>query len=99
MAWRGGKGTGKRRGHWSARMAWGAQMRTTTGALESQDGVGERGEGGRRAMLRFEVSDTGVGINQEAQARLFQPFTQVHFSQGSLLYYFIANKDRSGAPH
>ncbi|TMB12721.1 MAG: response regulator [Deltaproteobacteria bacterium] len=30
--------------------------------------------------LRFEVSDTGVGIAPEAQGRLFQPFTQVDAS-------------------
>lgn len=32
------------------------------------------------AQIRFVVSDTGIGIPQEAQSKLFQPFTQVDAS-------------------
>ncbi len=35
------------------------------------EGVGER------ARLRFEVQDTGIGMDEAQQARLFQPFEQV----------------------
>ena len=30
----------------------------------------------QRIVLRFEVTDTGIGLSQTARARLFQPFTQ-----------------------
>ncbi|MGH7534475.1 MAG: ATP-binding protein, partial [Gemmatimonadales bacterium] len=33
-----------------------------------------------RVVVRFEVADTGIGITPEAQARLFQPFTQADSS-------------------
>ena len=36
--------------------------------------------GGDSATIRFEVSDTGIGIPASAQAKLFQPFTQVDAS-------------------
>jgi signal transduction histidine kinase/ActR/RegA family two-component response regulator len=35
---------------------------------------------GDQVMLRFEVSDTGIGLDPVQQARLFQPFTQADTS-------------------
>jgi len=38
--------------------------------------VARQSERDRRALLRFTIRDTGIGIASEAQSRLFQPFTQ-----------------------
>jgi signal transduction histidine kinase/DNA-binding response OmpR family regulator len=38
--------------------------------------VAKVAEAGRVATLRFTITDTGIGIPQEAQAKLFQPFMQ-----------------------
>jgi CheY-like chemotaxis protein/HPt (histidine-containing phosphotransfer) domain-containing protein/anti-sigma regulatory factor (Ser/Thr protein kinase) len=49
---------------------------TDRGEVSVRVAVAERGAA--HAVLRFDVRDTGVGIGPEAQAQLFQPFSQVH---------------------
>lgn len=51
---------------------------TETGEVEIE--VGSLGQEGDRLRLVFSVRDTGIGINQEHQARLFQSFTQADSS-------------------
>jgi signal transduction histidine kinase/DNA-binding NarL/FixJ family response regulator len=47
---------------------------TAAGAVDVRVSLDSEHAG--RALVRFEVSDTGVGIPAEAQGRLFQPFAQ-----------------------
>ncbi len=49
---------------------------TDTGEVVLRASVAE--ESATSVTVRFEVSDTGVGIAPAGQAKLFQPFTQVH---------------------
>ncbi|NJD38019.1 MAG: PAS domain S-box protein [Geobacter sp.] len=42
--------------------------------------VTEQGRHGTTVVIRFEVADSGIGIPQEYQAGLFQPFTQADTS-------------------
>jgi PAS domain S-box-containing protein len=51
---------------------------TERGEIVVQVSCEEKNE--REVHLRFEVSDTGIGITPEAQARLFQPFSQADSS-------------------
>ena len=47
---------------------------TQTGHVEIKAELLERKDG--RELVRFSVTDTGIGISKEGQARLFQPFVQ-----------------------
>src|SRR5690606_16181943 len=47
-----------------------------TSAGEVVIDVSNVGTSGDRTTVRFEVRDTGIGLSTEAQARLFQPFSQ-----------------------
>jgi CheY-like chemotaxis protein len=58
---------------------------TAQGAITLR--VSERAREGGRTRLRFEVEDTGPGMTQEQQAKLFRPFVQIESDFG---------KDRGG---
>lgn len=42
--------------------------------------VGPAGHAGTRALVRFEVADSGIGMTEEQQARLFESFSQADSS-------------------
>lgn len=48
----------------------------TVSVVGESDGMIEAAQNSSHQALRFEVSDTGVGIAETQQAKLFQPFTQ-----------------------
>ncbi len=51
---------------------------TDSGEIEIRSDLDE--QAGNRVKLRFSVRDTGIGIDEEQCARLFQPFTQADSS-------------------
>jgi signal transduction histidine kinase/DNA-binding response OmpR family regulator len=51
---------------------------TDTGGVRVD--VEPAGGEGERTLVRFAVTDTGIGISEEAQARLFEEFTQANVS-------------------
>jgi len=68
---------------------------TSRGFVEIGAELVERRDG--EDVVRFSVADTGIGIPAEAQARLFQPFSQVaganaHFFGGTGLGLSIAQR-------
>ncbi|HYD31270.1 MAG TPA: response regulator [Azospirillaceae bacterium] len=44
------------------------------------DGIAEKTDGARRVPIRFEVTDTGIGMSAEQQGHIFQAFTQADTS-------------------
>lgn len=54
---------------------WG-EVVVTVSLEHDLDGAGAASSHPSRRLLRFEVSDTGIGITPEQQEKLFQPFTQ-----------------------
>jgi signal transduction histidine kinase/CheY-like chemotaxis protein len=68
---------------------------TSRGSVDITAELVERRDG--EDLVRFSVSDTGIGIPAEAQTRLFQPFSQVagagaHFFGGTGLGLSIAQR-------
>ena len=54
---------------------------TEKGGVSLQVGVRDGGEGdGSRTLVRFEVTDTGIGMPEAVRARLFQKFSQADSS-------------------
>jgi two-component system sensor histidine kinase RpfC len=55
-------------------LAFNAVKFTDTGHIDISATLKERGE--QKTVLRFTVTDTGIGIKPEDQTRLFEPFAQ-----------------------
>jgi signal transduction histidine kinase/ActR/RegA family two-component response regulator len=51
---------------------------TEKGSVKATVALDQRAEG--KAVLRFTIADSGIGISDEARSKLFQPFTQADSS-------------------